>query len=234
MRATPREVCSFKKESFKLSKIQKAVLVGTLLGDGGLRFRGKNCRLHIKHAKRQLPLVIYKRKIFSSITSMQTRLFNQFVGEKEYSFAEFVTLTHPVFTEYYSLFYRKAKKIVPINIGQLLTNPLSLAVWIMDDGSAEYAGLSIQTHSFNREEVERLIEVIRLNFRIETTKRLNKRKWIIYFPKSSLPKLNLVLKGLILPEFRYKLIPYSIKHKPRRDCTPEPLNIKGYDTVRSA
>ena len=208
MRTTPREVGSL-KALFRLSALQKSVLVGTLLGDGGLRYRGYNCRLHIKHSGNQMSLIQYKREVFSNITSMKIRVFKQTVGKRDYTFAEFVTLTHPEFTKYFNLFYSSSKKTISVSIETLLTNPLSLAVWFMDDGSAEYAGASLQTHSFSIEEVDRLINVIRKNFGINANKRLNKGKWIIYFPKASMPKLRKVIGQYMLKEFEYKLNPYS-------------------------
>lgn len=212
MRTTPREVCSFlDKDEFRLNNIQKDVLVGTLLGDGNLSYRGRNCRLHIKHSLNQLVLVDYKRKVFDDITSMRVRKFTQAVGEKDYNFAEFVTLTHPEFTKYHSLFYSGGKKSIPDNIDKLLKTPLSLAVWFMDDGAADYAGASLQTHSFKEEDVINLMRVLKFNFEIYTTKRLNKGKWIIYFPKASMDRLRQLIKVHMLEEFRYKLIPYSIR-----------------------
>lgn len=203
MRTIPREVY--------LSSIQKDVLVGTLLGDGGLRLHGKNARLHIKHSRNQLPLVLYKHSVFANLTSMNVRIFVQKVRSKDYSFAEFVTTTQTELTAYYSLFYPSFKKIVPANIEILLCNPLSLAVWIMDDGAAEYAGLSLQTHSFTDEEVKLLQEVIFKNFGIETLTHKNKGKDIIYFPKRSLEKLKKLVLKFTLPEFEYKFIPYSTR-----------------------
>lgn len=110
MRTTPREVCQQKKNAFVLSRIQKSVLVGTILGDGGIRYRGNDCRLHIKHSINQFELVQYKHHVFSSITTMPIRVFSQPVGTKLYGFAEFVTLTHPVFTAYHNLFYPQGKR----------------------------------------------------------------------------------------------------------------------------
>lgn len=212
MRTTPREVCSLLvKDRFQLSDIQKDVLVGTLLGDGNLSYRGRNCRLHIKHSLNQLVLVDYKRKVFEDITSMKVRKFTQAVGEKDYNFAEFVTLTHPEFSKYHNLFYPSGKKSIPRDIDKLLITPLSLAVWFMDDGAADYAGASLQTHSFTEEDVVRLMKVLKLNFEIYTTKRLNKGSWIIYFPKASMKRLRQLIGVHMLEEFKYKLIPYSIR-----------------------
>lgn len=211
MRRTPREVCLKLKSSFILSSTQKDILIGTLLGDGGIRLKGGDARLHIKHSVSQLPLVEYKRATFENISGMNVRVFKQRVGKTDYSFAEFVTLTHPVFLEYYRLFYPNHKKEVPKEIKKLLINPLSLAIWIMDDGSAEYAGVSLQTHSFSKSDVDLLREAIELNFKIKTGRRLNKGKWVIYFPKASLFRLKNVVEKFMLPEFKYKLLPYSVR-----------------------
>lgn len=81
----------------------------------------------------------------------------------------------------------------------------------MDDGSAEYAGVSLQTHSFTRFEVDLLRKALKKNFNIKTSKRLNKGKWIIYFPKASLSNLRIQIDKYMLDEFKYKLIPYSEK-----------------------
>ena len=231
MRVTPREVFRTLKKNFSLNPVQTSVLIGTMLGDGTIQARKTDARLHIKHSLNQLSLVEYKRQVFSNITCMPVRVFKQKVGEKDYNFAEFVTLIHPEFSKFYRLFYPKGKKVVPKNIGEDL-NTLSLAVWIMDDGSSEYAGLSIQTHSFEEKDVGTLMKAIKENFGIETIKRMNKGRWVIYFPKASLPKLIETVGKHILPKFKYKFEPYYLR-RPRRDCTPDPVKT-GYDTVRTA
>ena len=238
LRATPREVCSLSMNSFfSLTEIQKQVLVGTLLGDGGLRYKGNNCRLHIKHSYNQVKFVEYKRQIYSSITSMSLHVFSQKVHEKSYRFVEFVTRTHPELTEFYRLFYPDGKKRVPQNISTLLYDPLSLAVWFMDDGSAEYAGASLQTHSFTKQDVQLLMKTLKNNFNLDVSRRLNKGNWIVYFPKKSMPRLQrLILKHMLL-QFRKKLWPYSVRRTNpvetiRRNLSP--LVVRDYDIVRSA
>lgn len=113
MRTIPREVYLQKKNSFSLNQIQQSVLIGTLLGDGGIRFHGNEARLHIKHSFNQLPLVEYKYDVFRNISSMKVRVFTQAIGKIDYKFAEFVTLTHKEFSYYHHMFYPSGKKIVP-------------------------------------------------------------------------------------------------------------------------
>lgn len=213
MRAIPREVRKFDriKHSFSLSEKQKFVLLGTLLGDGSLKHRGNFYRLHVKHALNQISLVSYKRKIFSNITNMPTRVFSQKVKNKSYNFCEFVTLTHPEFSKYRKIFYRGGKKIVPKILTKEFTSPLSLAVWFMDDGSAEYAGVAFNTQCFTIRDVNFLRKVLKDNFGLETTKRRNKNGWIIYIQKKNLIKFEKLVWKYILPEFRYKFRPYSTR-----------------------
>jgi len=218
-----------------MDKTQESVLIGTMLGDGGLRYKGRNCRLHIKHAAWQLPLVQFKHEAFRSFVSMKIREFTQVVKGKRYSFAEFVSRINPDFTIFYNIFYRDGKKIVPKNIETLLTEPLSLAVWFMDDGSAEYAGASFQTHCFSKSEVELLQRCLERNFCLSMTVRRNKGKWILYVPKRNLIRFRSLVEPFMLDRFLYKLIPYSVKNKtnPVETARRVPI-ISGYDTVRSA
>ncbi len=135
---------------------------------------------------------------------MAVNKFEQLVEGKQYRFAQFVTLTHSAFTELRQMFYKNKRKIVPKNIDNLLMHPISLAVWIMDDGAKDNAGLTIQTHSFTSNEVKRLISVLKKNFNLIVTPRKNKGKIILYFPKSQMEKLWKIVEPYILPEYKYK------------------------------
>jgi len=157
--------------------------------------------------------VQFKHKVFSNLVSMSVREFIQAVKSKNYSFAEFVSRTDPDFTIFYNIFYRDGKKIVPENIAKLVVDPLSLAVWFMDDGSAEYAGASFQTHCFTKKEVQLLQHCFEQNFQIVTTMRKNKGKWILYIPKRSLVRFRELVTPFMLNRFMYKLVPYSIRNK---------------------
>lgn len=213
MRTTPREVQDFSqiKASFSLSDTQKAVLLGTLLGDGSLKCRGKYHRLHVKHSKNQLGFVEYKRDIFSNITNMKVRIFSQLVGEKYYNFCEFVTLTHPEFSEFYRRVYPQGKKKITWELLKDFNNPLSLTVWFMDDGGADWARALFHTHSFSLKEVNLLRKSLRDSFNLKTTTRKNRGRWVVYVPKNQLGPFRSLVEKHILPEFNYKLVPYSLR-----------------------
>jgi hypothetical protein len=88
-----------------------------------------------------------------------------------------------------------------------------MAIWFMDDGGADFAGLNLQTHNFGSQEVEHLVATLAERFAITATTRANKGRRIIYIPASSVGSFSCVIESHILPELRYKLVP-------RRERTP--------------
>ena len=192
------------KSKFRLSDKQKFVLIGTLLGDGSLAKRGRHCRLFIKHSANQRKLIEWKYNIFKNIVLMPLNYFTQEVSGKKYQFIQFVTLTHPVFDEYRKIFYRGSRKIIPTDIDKIFYHPLALAVLLMDDGANDTFGLTLQTHSFKKNEVRLLSRAIKKNFKITTSLRKNKGKWIIYFPKKEIKKLYQAIEKYLLLSLQYK------------------------------
>lgn len=98
--------------------------------------------------------------LFKPFTSekykVKSRSFIDKRYNKTYSSVLFATLTLPCFTSYKELFYNSfGKKIVPLNINQLLT-PRGLAYWIMDDGSIQNKGLHLNVYGFTLNEVVNL------------------------------------------------------------------------------
>lgn len=187
-------------------------MVGTLLGDGCLAQHGRFHRLFVKHQLAQRSLAEFKRDAFSDFVRMQLHEFDQKLGERRYPCVQFATLTAPVFSEWHRRFYSGRRKVIPRDIADLLT-PLAMAVWFMDDGGADYAGLDIQTHNFESDETELLVVALAERFGLRATTRANKGRRIIYVPSAQVGSLRSVVEPYILPELRYKLVP-------RRERTP--------------
>lgn len=192
------------KNNFHLSHRQKDILIGTLLGDGNLTKHGYYSRLFIKHSASQSVLAKWKRKEFDNITAMKLNFFKQKVKGKVYEFCQFATLTHPEFAEYRKIFYPNKKKLISNKMEKIFKTPLSLAVWIMDDGAKDNAGMTLQTHSFSLHGVRILQKCLKNNFEILTTIRKNKNRSIIYIPKREIEKLYYLVKDDLLLEYKYK------------------------------
>jgi len=213
----------------KLSSRQQDALVGTLLGDGCLAKHGYHHRLHIKHKEAHRALVEYKYEVFRDFVSMNLHTFGQKLKGREYPCVQFATRTSPLFSQWHARFYRDGRKIVPTDIARYLT-PLAVAVWFMDDGAADFAGVTFQTHSFDAEGLELLQGALQQNFGVTATCRKNKGGMVLYVGVVSLRRLTELIDSHLLPEFRYKLVPRRLE--PRRDCTLAPDESRGEDTVR--
>jgi hypothetical protein len=74
----------------------------------------------------------------------------------------------PCFNELYDLFYVNGVKIIPLNIGELLT-ARGLAYLSMDDGCNLGSGFILSTQSFSKEENLLLIKILKDNFDLNCT-----------------------------------------------------------------
>jgi len=202
---TPREV-QLLMSTRELTTFQEVVLVGTLLGDGSIAKHGHHHRLFVKHKSAHRALAQWKREVFGNFTTMPLNEFDQRLNGRLYPCVQFVTRTDPVFSEWRQRFYDGRRKIVPAEIFSLVT-PMSLAVWLMDDGTADRAGVSFQTHSFELNEVACLAHMLRVRFEIEASVMKNKGRSIVYVPKASLGKLRSLVDAHVLPQLVYKLVP---------------------------
>ena len=71
--------------------------------------------------------------------------------------------------------YKSEKKVISQKLKQQLNNTLSLAMWFMDDGCAEYAGVSFNTQCFSLKEVGFLSYILKENFGLDSTIRNSTR-----------------------------------------------------------
>ena len=134
-----------KKKRLKLTKRQRAVLVGTLLGDGHLETRdgGKTFRLKVEHALKQREYVEWVHAEFSEWIAGDCYARKRNDGRV---FVGFTTYSHPAFRFYGKQFYCEKVKRVPKIIKKILEE-VSIAVWYMDDGSRK--SLQHRTYIFH-------------------------------------------------------------------------------------
>jgi len=200
---TPREV---QTQASELTEFQQAVLVGTLLGDGSIARHGHHHRLFIKHKAAHMALAAWKREVFADFTSMPLHHFDQRLNDRLYPCVQFVTRTHRIFSFWRDRFYSGGRKVVPVQIEELLAPP-AVAAWFMDDGTADRAGVSFQTHSFKLEEVERLANALWTRYGLRTSLNRNKGAWVVYVHGSSVSDLASLIAAHMVPELAYKLVP---------------------------
>jgi hypothetical protein len=171
---------------------------------------GRHHRLHIKHKGAHRSLAEFKHQVFETFVSMPLHEFDQRLGAGLYPCVQFASRTNPVFTEWHRRFYKDGIKIVPQDIDELLSE-LAMTVWFMDDGAADFAGVTFQTHNFSAAEVELLVSVLQRKFGLAASSRRNKGRRIIYIRGSSLNRLRDLMDPHLLQEFRYKLTPRRLR-----------------------
>lgn len=194
-----------------ISKKQKEIIIGNILGDGCLEFNGyRGTRLQIKQCLRYKDYVFWLYKQLENLCNSSPK---QRKDNKQWYFStrylKELTLLH-------KLFYRNRRKIIPKNILKLINSSLTLAIWYMDDGSLywrpkEHNGFRLYTNCFSIREVDLLKNVLLNNFGIESTAQrflCNGKKYSrIYIGKRGRNKFLKIIRPYILKCFLYKLPP---------------------------
>ena len=189
----------------------KQILIGNILGDVYMRrFSEKaNVRLIFWQGSTNASYLLHLYNIFQEFVKTPpsvSTIIDKNTGNIRYNLS-FATLALPCFNELYNLFYFEGKKIIPNNIAELLTS-ISLAYWIMDDGSFTGSGLKLHTNAFSLKELNLLIEALDKNFSIKATIHVSNREksqYTIYISKSQMSLVkDLVIKHMH-PDMLYKL-----------------------------
>lgn len=191
------------------------IIVGSVLGDGSLSpltKRNKCSTLDISQQKSKLP---YLRWLYNQLANrFELNPITQKKGfENQYRFK---SKPSKILGTFRSKFYDTStgRKIIPGDIGELLKNPLSLAVWYMDDGTLDkrykyHLNSSIATNCFSFEECYLLSEVLDKNFKLKTS--VNKTTMRgkvyprIYFRSECMNDFVKIVKPYIHSVFNYKL-----------------------------
>ena len=193
----------------ELSSRQHAIIVGSILGDGMLEKRWRYPRLRFGLGLSQKEYLFWKYKEFQNLTSSPPIIVSAWHKKmaKRYQSWHFGTRAMLELMDYWDTFYSNGHKIIPKNIGQLLIDPLSLAVWFMDDGYKrnDCNALRLNTDSFSDEEQKQLQAVLEKNFGIITTIHKKGKYWNLYIPQTSAYKFAQIVRPYIIPSISYKI-----------------------------
>lgn len=162
------------KQRLVLQPEQHHLIIGLMLGDGNLRFPGRShhANLTVEHGALQKEYVWYKyERLKEWVLTPPNRVLRTYHKDRSRTLGSwrFSTLSHPTFTSYCQLFYRDGIKTIPENISDLVEHPLTLAVWLMDDGNKNKDVLFLSTESFSLPEQDRLRSCLRERFSINST-----------------------------------------------------------------
>src|SRR3989338_10767140 len=188
---------------------QDSIIIGTLLGDGCLEQNGKWTRLRLEHGHAQKSYLGWKYKELKGLITGSVMKVHSYHKNNKTFYDSYRTYTssHPVFDRYRNIFYLNKKKIIPLDFASLLKDPLSLAIWFMDDGYKrnDCNALRLGTDSFKKDEQIILQSVLKSNFGIETSVHKKGKYWNLYIPEKESKKFVDLVKPYIIPEFTYKI-----------------------------
>lgn len=193
-----------------------SVIVGLMLGDGYCNVRtGEGTRICLRQGKIHKEYLFYLYEFFLQrgyCSKLEPRQYtrrlkhNGVLSDKIYYGYEFNTYTFRSLNWIHKLFYKNGKKIVPLNIEYLIT-PLTLAVWISDDGGWANGGVRIATNEFTLTEVTLLAMILRSKYALDVTiqKISIENKFSIYIKKNSVNKLKEIIFPYLHSSMYYKL-----------------------------
>ena len=173
------------------------MIVGSLLGDATLLATTAGYCFRVHHGLRQRSLVDWKYRWLRQFVRTPPRVS----GNGIY----FRTVTHPALSELRKQFYRGRTKIVPLSLLEREFDHLALAVWIMDDGSAEGGQVRINTQSFTTDEVVGLADILRTKFGIVMRLNVDKAKPRLRCEAASMARLRDIVKAHTISDMFYKL-----------------------------
>ena len=191
----------------RMTKRQRAIVVGKILGDGTLEKNGNYSRLRVCQCDKQKDYVYWLYEELKPFVTSKIRL----VKPKSYRNAmdqfRFDTYSLPIFEEYRNTFYESKKKIIPSSIDELISDPITLAVWYMDDGykRTDNSGLYLCTSSFTNDENSILKNCLYKNFEIDSNIHFAGGYARLHIPsRSVLQFCNLISQYLVKSMF-YKI-----------------------------
>jgi hypothetical protein len=161
-----------------LSKRQRAIILGNILGDGHLQIapNEKSARLRFTHSMEQEQYVHWQYRNLDWL-SKKVKPPYETTTKKGYSECIGYTSYQPELLQFHQFFYKptglskpKYRKIVPENLSDYLKDPISLMVWYLDDGTlrTDSGACRIATQSFTEEENWILQDCLQKNFNVKS------------------------------------------------------------------
>ena len=199
------------KQGLKLTKEQREILVGLLLGDAHLETQnhGRTYRLKIEQSKKHRTYVEHLYEIFKPWVLAQLQPKEKSSRGRVSQNWWFQTVSHGAFRFYAFQFYSNGRKCVPRLIHRWLT-PRALAYWFMDDGSIkskQSKGVIFNTHCYTQSEIKLLVSALQERYGLRVKLRKQKEGYQIYISGKSYDSFRELVEPYLIDEMRYKLPP---------------------------
>lgn len=181
-----------------------------ILGDAYLQKTGKkNARIRLEHSVKQREYLFWKGKFFPEFFLGKPKMISRFnpVFGKQYSYLRWQSNASPEIGKFRQKFYLDNKKIIPDELTKIFLDPLSLAVWFMDDGYFYQRDKMsyIYLPKLTRKEQEILLSTLKNNFSLEPNIKIKKRgNPVLVFNVIETQKLMSLIKPYVISSLKYK------------------------------
>ena len=190
-----------------LTKYQREIIIGSVLGDGYLvpNWSKTNYALKITRSGKQKEYVEWQYESLKPFVLKKPRWYER---TQSYTIG---TISHSEITKLYSIFYPNGKKIIPNVMAEYIQSPLTLAVWFMDDGNVvknkegKVYGYHLNTQSFSVLENKMLVGMFQNQLGIKCTIQKNNGYVRLYINSESKNKFAKLIKPFVIPSMQYKL-----------------------------
>ena len=185
-----------------LTKLERSIIVGSLSGDGYMRIipDRKNAFLEINHSLRAKDYVDFKFEKLKRICKSSPK--ERKTNEDRHAY-RFFTKQHKDLTILYNLFYKNNRKVIPKN---LELDPISIAIWYMDDGSkSRDKDVYLNTQQFSLSDQKTLLHYLR-KFGVKARLNKDKKYYRIRILKESIKTFMDIIKPYVVFSMRYKLV----------------------------
>lgn len=118
----------------------------------------------------------------------------------------FKTFSFHSFTVLWNLFYVEGKKVIGKGLVLNHVTDVSLAYWIMGDGSLDGQTMILHTQGFTKEENNIISEELNIKFGLHSEVIPHKHKYyVVRIPYTDGPKLSALISPHMLPMFKHKI-----------------------------
>lgn len=210
----------YNADYFKLTNLQKQILIGTLLGDSCITKKGTNNHpsLTFTHGHNQFDYLKYKQSCFSNLFRSHHRQKSKLDWNfRKTSYGGNVcTIVTDTCVDLHE-FYDFKKNKLTFNLLKKYLSPISLAFWVMDDGTLRqnsgktefYKKIRICSHGFSYDSHLNLQKILKQKFdldvEIKHIKRSDRAYFVLDFDNKNTLKLIDLIKNYIHPTLYYKI-----------------------------
>lgn len=180
-----------------LSEKQQSIIEGCLLGDGYMRCK-TNAHLQVTHSIDQKLYVDWKYFWLKEFILTPPK---SYIGNGKRIGYRFFTRSLPEFTKFFNRFYKNGKKVIPYDVR---LDPLTLAVWFMDDGSKSRRSCYLNTQQFNLNDQDYLVNRLHKKYGLLAKLDKDKKYLRIRFSVSDSCRFIKIIGPHTLPFMQYK------------------------------